>query len=147
MFVSYEYTSYSKGFCLFMTGSLFIPFLAYKMLGEKIKKWDIIGILLGFVGMICLVRPWVTTNANSEVKSDLIGCTFGFLAAVSMAIGMIYTRRLASGQYKIHWSVQTFYYVFAGLIMNAVWGFSQPSMKQTQYSYEFYFWASGLALI
>ena len=132
---------------MFMTGSLFIPFLAYKMLGEPIKKWDIIGILLGFVGMICLVRPWVSSEEDLAVKSDLIGCTFGFLAAVSMAIGMIYTRRLASGTYKIHWSVQTFYYVFAGLIMNAVWGFIKPSLKQTHYSAEFYLWAVGLAMI
>lgn len=64
MFVSYEYTSYSKGFCLFMTGSLFVPFLASKLLDEQIKKWDIIGILLGFVGMVLLVRPWESKEGD-----------------------------------------------------------------------------------
>jgi drug/metabolite transporter (DMT)-like permease len=55
MFVSYEYISYSKGFCLFMTNTLFAPFLAHYMLKERIKLWDIIGICLGFSGMICLI--------------------------------------------------------------------------------------------
>jgi drug/metabolite transporter (DMT)-like permease len=112
-----------------MTGSLLIPFLADKMLGEAIKKWDIIGILLGFIGMICLTRPWA--SANEESKNDLIGCFFGCLAATTMALAMVYTRKLASGQYKIHWSSQTFHYVFAGLIMNSIWGFAQPSLKET----------------
>jgi drug/metabolite transporter (DMT)-like permease len=63
MFVSYEYISYSKGFCLFMTNTLIAPFLASWMLKEPVKKWDMIGIMLGFLGMLCLVQPW-KSNLN-----------------------------------------------------------------------------------
>jgi drug/metabolite transporter (DMT)-like permease len=62
MFASYEFTSYSKGFCLFMSGSLFLPFLAYYMLNERIKVADIVGMCLGFTGMLCLFKPWVVNG-------------------------------------------------------------------------------------
>ena len=55
LFVAFEYTSYAKAFCIFFTNTLMTPFLARYMLGEKIKKWDIIGIVFGFAGMILLI--------------------------------------------------------------------------------------------
>jgi len=47
-----------------MTGSLFVAFLASQLLDEQIKKWDIVGILLGFVGMVLLVRPWESKEGD-----------------------------------------------------------------------------------
>lgn len=46
-----------------MTNTLIAPFLASWMLKEPVKKWDLIGIILGFNGMLCLVQPW-KTNLN-----------------------------------------------------------------------------------
>ena len=90
LFVSYEYISYSKGLCLFMTNTLFAPFLAHYMLKERIKLWDIIGIGLGFCGMICLIQPWKTPDQNSDSSNDFKGCCFGFAASVSAAIAFVY---------------------------------------------------------
>jgi len=49
-----------------MSNTLIAPFLARWMLKEPIKKWDIIGIVLGFTGMLLIVQPWT----NSEDKHE-----------------------------------------------------------------------------
>lgn len=55
MFLSFRYISYAKGFCFFFTYTLFAPFLARCILKEAIKAWDIIGISIGFTGMLFLM--------------------------------------------------------------------------------------------
>ena len=55
LFASFEFTTFSKAFCLFFTNTLMAPFLGKAILGEQVKKWDIIGILFGFCGMLMLV--------------------------------------------------------------------------------------------
>lgn len=55
LFVAFEYTSFSKAFALFFTNTLMAPFLGKAILGEPIKKWDIIGILCGFSGMLMII--------------------------------------------------------------------------------------------
>ena len=55
LFVSFEFTTFSKAFCLFFTNTLMAPFLGKAILGEQVKKWDIIGICFGFCGMLLLV--------------------------------------------------------------------------------------------
>ena len=55
LFVAFQYTSYSKAFCLFFTCPLMCPFLARCILKEPIKTWDIIAVILGFIGTIMLV--------------------------------------------------------------------------------------------
>ena len=55
LFVAFEFTSFSKAFSLFFVNTLMAPFLGRAILGEPIKKWDIIGILCGFGGMLMLV--------------------------------------------------------------------------------------------
>ena len=55
MFYAYHYTSYSKALCLFFTNTLYCPFLAAYMLGERVKTWDVVAIVFGFTGMLLLV--------------------------------------------------------------------------------------------
>ena len=55
LFVAFEFTSFSKAFCIFFTNTLMAPFLSYCILGEPVKKWDIIAVICGFVGMLMLV--------------------------------------------------------------------------------------------
>lgn len=38
--------------------SLFIPILAHFINRDKIIKWDIIGILIAFFGMVLVVQPF-----------------------------------------------------------------------------------------
>ena len=58
LFAAFEFTSFSKAFCLFFTNTLMAPFLGKAILGEPIKKWDIIGIICGFGGMLMLIQPF-----------------------------------------------------------------------------------------
>jgi len=55
LFIAFTFTTYSKGICLFFTNTLMIPFFAACFLGEKIKKVDIVAILLSFVGMLLII--------------------------------------------------------------------------------------------
>ena len=73
-----------------MSNTLLSPFLAYYMLGEKIKVWDIVGIILGFIGMVCLIQPWKSPEENLDTSKDLIGCCFGLMAAFSAAVAFVY---------------------------------------------------------
>ena len=58
LFIAFEFTSFSKAFCLFFTNTLMAPFLGKAILGEPIKKWDIVAIVCGFAGMLMLVHPF-----------------------------------------------------------------------------------------
>lgn len=58
LFMAFSYTNYSRAFCIFFTNNLMLPFMARWMLGEKIKFWDVVGIVAGFVGVLILVQPW-----------------------------------------------------------------------------------------
>jgi drug/metabolite transporter (DMT)-like permease len=55
LFVAFTYTNYSKGICIFFTNTLMIPFFASCILKEKVKKVDIVAILLSFIGMILII--------------------------------------------------------------------------------------------
>jgi len=116
LFVAFEYTTYSKAFCLFFTNTLMTPFLARYMLNEKIKKWDIIGIMFGFTGMVLLVQPWKsvargTQSASGSVAGeaeysffrDFIGCLFGIAAALAAALALVYIRKLS--KFDMHYSL------------------------------------------
>lgn len=55
MFMSFMYTAYSKAFCIRMMGPFLSPFVAFYMLHEAVKYADIIGVILGFVGMVVIL--------------------------------------------------------------------------------------------
>ena len=58
LFVAFEFTSFSKAFCIFFSNTLMAPFLSRAILGEPIKKWDIIAILCAAVGMFMIIQPF-----------------------------------------------------------------------------------------
>jgi drug/metabolite transporter (DMT)-like permease len=62
LFAAMNTTSYSRAFCLFFTNTLMSPFIASRMLGQPIKKWDIVGIIIGFLGMLMIVQPFDTSK-------------------------------------------------------------------------------------
>ena len=55
MFMSFQYTAYSKAFCIHMMSPFFAPFLSRFVIGEALKIADIIGVLLGFAGMLMIL--------------------------------------------------------------------------------------------
>jgi drug/metabolite transporter (DMT)-like permease len=55
LYMAFAQTQYSKAICIFFTNTLMIPFFAKCILGEKVIKWDLIAITIGFIGMILIV--------------------------------------------------------------------------------------------
>lgn len=55
LYLAFTYTSYSKAFCVGKCETLYSPFIAMYLLNESVKIADIVGILLGFVGMLMLL--------------------------------------------------------------------------------------------
>ena len=55
LYAAFRYTNYSRSICIFFTNTLMIPFFACCILKEKVGKWDILALLLGFGGMILIV--------------------------------------------------------------------------------------------
>jgi len=72
--------------------TLFLSFLFVKE--EKIISGKMLGLLVGFIGIFCLVFPSLLSTHNVELK----GIIAASVAAFSYAIGAIYGRRKMKGQ-------------------------------------------------
>ena len=93
LFVAYLYTSFSKCQCIFFTNTLMIPLFAKCMLNEKIKKVDVVAILISFVGMILIVQPFKGSEVTKdEMTNDLIGIGLALFAAANGALSVIYNK-------------------------------------------------------
>ena len=81
--------------------------MARCIIGEKIKTWDIIAIVVSFIGMVMLVQPFkeveeekVVLDATGKVvqgsaHNDLIGCAIAILAAIFAALAVVFLKKLA----------------------------------------------------
>ena len=136
LFVAFEFTSFSKAFALFFTSTLIAPFLGRAILGEAIKKWDIIAIMLGFGGMLMLVNPFgssedpatTTVEADTEMEEggkmrDLIGCGIAVLAATNAALAIIYVRKLSD---QVHVTLPPLYYWLIFCLSCPIWSLVLP---------------------
>jgi len=63
------------------TSPLFVTILAFFLMKERISRWGILALLLGFLGVLLITRPW-GLSLNSAHLLGLIG---GFLAACAYA--------------------------------------------------------------
>jgi len=62
LMMSFEFTDFSKATTIAFTNSMFISFFSWIMLGEIISKWDIVGIIGGFIGMLMVMQPFKTSE-------------------------------------------------------------------------------------
>lgn len=65
---------------------LLVIYLAYLVLGSRVRPWSIVAALVGLVGVAVLV---ITPNATL----DPVGIIAGVVGAISMAVGTVLTRR------------------------------------------------------
>jgi drug/metabolite transporter (DMT)-like permease len=109
LFVATDMTSYAKAFCLLFTNTLMSPFIAKFMLGEKIKKWDIIGITIGFIGMLMIIQPFDNkgVTASKGWLVTVIGCILALMAAYMSATALVYIKKLNNN--NVHYAVISFY--------------------------------------
>jgi drug/metabolite transporter (DMT)-like permease len=55
---------------------------------DKIAPRKIVGVLIGFVGVLVIMQPW-----QSQGRPDLLGFAMTLVAGMSYGLGWIYTRR------------------------------------------------------
>lgn len=60
---------------------------------DKIGARKIIGVLIGFVGVLVVMQPW-----QSQGRPDLLGFGMTLVAGMSYGLGWTYTRRFLSGR-------------------------------------------------
>ena len=53
--LAFQYTSYSKGICIMFLNTILIPFFSACILGDKVKRLDIVAIIMSFVGMFLII--------------------------------------------------------------------------------------------
>ena len=121
LFVAFSYTNYSRAFCIFFTNNLMLPFMAKCLLGEKIKVWDVIGIIAGFSGVLILVQPWKVPEdemGNNSFADNMIGCGFAVGAAISAALALTFLKRLTN---RVNFEVIPFYYCLGSCLLMPLW--------------------------
>ncbi|APU17561.1 MULTISPECIES: DMT family transporter [Actinoalloteichus] len=59
---------------------------------RRVTGWNVLGVLLGFVGVVLLLAPW------QQGEVHLLGAALCLAAAVSYAVGYIYVERFLSGR-------------------------------------------------
>lgn len=71
-----------------ITAPLFIPFILFFWIKKKISKKQFLGIIIGFIGVIFILKP------GTEIFS--IGSIFGLISGIFAALAMCSMRLLAS---------------------------------------------------
>ena len=139
LFLAFKYTAYSKAFCLFFTCPLIAPFIARCLIGEKVKLWDIIAIILSFIGTVMLVQPFKEVEepktvvdasgqlvVDNSAANDLIGCGIAILAAVFAALAVVFLKKLAD---QVHFTLVPMYNLLGATLLSPIWSLISPVTK------------------
>ncbi len=78
---------------LFFVAPLFITLLSIPMLGEKVGPLRMGAVLVGFLGVLIMLRPW---ESAAEREAPLIVLLLPVVAALTYALNQILTRRLGA---------------------------------------------------
>lgn len=89
------------------TAPICVPFFAYLIFGNRIGWLGGLGIVLGFAGVIFILKP--------EGASISLWHGIGFLSGLTLAISMIYTRELAQTEPS---NRILFYYFLTSLVLS-----------------------------
>jgi drug/metabolite transporter (DMT)-like permease len=87
--IAIHYIPIVNGTLLFNTAPLFIPLLATLFLKDKIGKYTWIAVLLGFIGVIIIIKP---TEAILTQPGNLIGLLSGIFLAIAYLLMKLLTR-------------------------------------------------------
>jgi len=70
LFFALSLTTYSKATAIFFTNTLMIPFMARFILKEQMLKTDVIGIVIGFIGMFLIVQPFSVVSGGEDALTN-----------------------------------------------------------------------------
>lgn len=123
LYVAFMYTNYSKAYCIFFLNTIMIPFFASYFIKEPISKFDILGIVVGFTGMLLIIQPWKFAETDGDSVSheskmmDLVGIGIAIGSAVTGALAIVCIRLMSC---SFHYSVCGFYFNFGNLILSPI---------------------------
>lgn len=98
---------------------------AVVLLSERLTVWRVVGLTLGFAGVIVLVWPELSTGGVNQGR--LIGVGLGLVSAVLSALSLIMVRSLNRSESP---GAIALYFVLAsmaGALLTLPWGWVQPS--------------------
>src|SRR3954454_7808638 len=72
---------------LVQIGPIIVALLATVFLGEKMTRWLLIGMAVGFAGVVVIARGF--SSGSSGGSGDLVGVWLAVLAAVTYAVGVL----------------------------------------------------------
>ncbi|MGB7241516.1 MAG: DMT family transporter [Sulfitobacter sp.] len=90
-FVALATMSLAEVTALFFAAPLFITLLSIPILGEKVGPLRIGAVVVGFIGVVIMQRPWVGTDSLQASRLVLF---LPVLAALTYAINQLMTRKL-----------------------------------------------------
>lgn len=120
--ISMYYIPIVNGTLLFNTAPLFIPLLATLFLKEKIGKSTWIAVLIGFIGVIIIIKP-------SESIFTQPGNFIGIFAGISLAVAYLLMKLLTSTDPGIR---IIFYYLGIGTLLQIPILFFIGSLPSTE---------------
>ena len=95
-------------------GPIVVAVLATVFLGERMTRWLVIGLVIGFAGVAIIARA--TSGGDS---GDLLGVLLAFVAALTFAVGVLSQKKLLdSGLTALE---MTFWFYVVGLVVCLPW--------------------------
>jgi drug/metabolite transporter (DMT)-like permease len=94
-------------------GPILVALLATFFLGERLTKWLLIGMAVGFAGVVIIGRA-----SSQGGNGDLVGVLLAVVAALTFAIGVLTQKRLLSGMGVLD---MTFWYAVVGAVVCLPW--------------------------
>ena len=114
----------STSSCIFNTLPIWATILAHFVLNEKITKYDIIQLILSFVGVIIINNPFDAHNMVSENGTPLysnldllIGSAYSLGGAMGGSIAVLCMRYMNK---DIHSSIGPFYFATGGTLLSPI---------------------------
>lgn len=123
---------------LVQIGPILVALLATVVLGERMTRWLLIGLAVGFGGVVLIARA----SSNGD-NGDLLGVLLGVIAALTFAVGVITQKKLlTSGMTALE---MTFWYYVVGLVVCLPWTWELVGVAADASASDF-FWVAWLGI-
>jgi len=94
--LQYSLLSLSKGQAIYYTFPIWTVINGFLFLGEKVTKYDLIGIFSAFSGVILLIINREDAHASAFLKESPYGIPVALLSAYSLSMGDICSRKIGT---------------------------------------------------
>lgn len=123
---------------LLYTQPIWTTIIGKVLLQEKITQRKVLTVIIGFMGILVLLKPWDIENIG-----NLGGISFALIAGILLSLWVILGRK--SGINKQHYITTTFGYAFFStiwlwLLLPISSLFIQNSMTRISFSFPVYYW-------